>query len=204
MNETIPEEARVLVVAADPLARAGIAGLLVGAPGLLPVGAVAANDALGGVLSRTAPHVVVWDLGVNGGGETAFDPALPTLVLTDSAAEARLALDRGARGALSRRFEPARLAAALRAIVAGLLVVDHPIAALAERPPPRVTTTLSPRETEALELLAEGLSNKEIGVALGISEHTARFHVNAILDHLGARSRTEAVVLALREGLITL
>jgi DNA-binding NarL/FixJ family response regulator len=67
-----------------------------------------------------------------------------------------------------------------------------------------VTTTLSPRETEALELLAEGLSNKEIGVALGISEHTARFHVNAILDHLGARSRTEAVVLALREGLITL
>ena len=53
MNETIPEEARVLVVAADPLARAGIAGLLVGAPGLVPVGAVAANDNLARVLART-------------------------------------------------------------------------------------------------------------------------------------------------------
>lgn len=61
---------------------------------------------------------------------------------------------------------------------------------------------LTPREREALQLLAEGLSNKEIARRLGTSEHTAKFHVNAILGKLNAHSRTEAVTRAARLGLI--
>jgi DNA-binding CsgD family transcriptional regulator len=63
---------------------------------------------------------------------------------------------------------------------------------------------LTPRETQTLALLAEGLSNKEVGVRLAISEHTAKFHVMAVLDKLGATTRTEAVVLGARLGLVVL
>ena len=57
---------------------------------------------------------------------------------------------------------------------------------------------------EVLQLLAEGLPNKSIAQRLGISEHTVKFHVNAILGKLGAQSRTEAVILATRLGLVLL
>jgi two-component system, NarL family, nitrate/nitrite response regulator NarL len=63
---------------------------------------------------------------------------------------------------------------------------------------------LTPRELEVLELVAEGLSSKLIAVRLGISEHTAKFHVNAIMTKLGVQSRTEAVVRAARLGLLSL
>jgi len=64
--------------------------------------------------------------------------------------------------------------------------------------------TLTPRESEVLHLIAEGLPNKQIAQKLSISEHTVKFHVNAILTKLGAQSRTEAVVRATRAGLIAL
>ena len=64
--------------------------------------------------------------------------------------------------------------------------------------------TLTPREHQVLELLAEGLSNKEIASQLGVSPHTAKFHVTALLDKFGAETRTEAVVLAARAGLLAL
>jgi two-component system, NarL family, nitrate/nitrite response regulator NarL len=63
---------------------------------------------------------------------------------------------------------------------------------------------LTPREVDVLRLLGEGLPNKAIARRLGISEHTVKFHVNAILGKLGASSRTEAVVRATRLGLILL
>jgi DNA-binding NarL/FixJ family response regulator len=63
---------------------------------------------------------------------------------------------------------------------------------------------LTVRETEVLSLLAEGLSNKGIAARLGISEHTAKFHVNAILSKLGAESRAAAIVRAARLGLVAL
>jgi DNA-binding NarL/FixJ family response regulator len=63
---------------------------------------------------------------------------------------------------------------------------------------------LSARELDVLRGMAEGLSNKQIARALGISEHTVKFHINAILGKLDAQSRTEAVVRATRAGLILL
>jgi DNA-binding NarL/FixJ family response regulator len=63
---------------------------------------------------------------------------------------------------------------------------------------------LTPREQEVLRMLARGLANKEIAARLNISEHTVKFHVAAILGKLGAASRTEAVALGIRHGLILL
>jgi DNA-binding NarL/FixJ family response regulator len=69
---------------------------------------------------------------------------------------------------------------------------------------PRLVETLTSRETEVLELLAEGLSNKGIAARLGISDQTVKFHVASIGGKLGAANRTDAVRLAVRRGLIAL
>lgn len=118
------------------------------------------------------------------------------------------ALAIGARGALPREAGGARLAAALRAAAQGLVTLDESFAGALLRPqrplPEILVEPLTPREVEALQLLAEGLSNKEIGSRLGISESTAKFHVNAILGKLGAQGRTDAVVRAVRMGLVLL
>ena len=86
--------------------------------------------------------------------------------------------------------------------VAGVIVEDY----LGRRAasPPRPARALTPREREVLQLLAEGLANKAIAQRLAISEHTVKFHVNAIMSKLGAQSRTAAVVQATRLGLIML
>ena len=118
------------------------------------------------------------------------------------------ALAAGARGVLPRLADAARLTAALHAIAAGLTVLDDALAPAALRArsarPAALVEPLTPRESEVLQLLAEGLSNRTIAARLGISEHTAKFHVNAILGKLGASTRTEAIVAAARLGLVLL
>ncbi|HET9553953.1 MAG TPA: LuxR C-terminal-related transcriptional regulator, partial [Anaeromyxobacteraceae bacterium] len=106
-------------------------------------------------------------------------------------------VDRGARG-------PA-LAAALRAAAEGLLVLEPSLAGgWLRAPAPAAGEPLTPREREVLSLLAEGLGNKAIAARLGVSDHTAKFHVNAILGKLGAATRAEAIVVAARRGLVLL
>ena len=68
----------------------------------------------------------------------------------------------------------------------------------------RQDTGITPRELEVLGIMAKGAPNKTLALRLGISEHTVKFHVNSIMGKLGAQSRTEAVVLATRLGLISL
>jgi DNA-binding NarL/FixJ family response regulator len=71
-------------------------------------------------------------------------------------------------------------------------------------PPVEEGTALTPRELEVIRLMAHGLGNKSIARELGISTHTAKFHVASVLGKLGARSRTEAVSLGIRLGLVPL
>lgn len=130
----------------------------------------------------------------------------PWLALVASGARARAAMTGGFRGALGRDATPEVLAAAIEGLRQGIVVIDQrfavdvlPAATTAAAP-----LTLTPREHQVLELLAEGLSNKEIGAQLGVSPHTAKFHVTALLDKFGAETRTEAVVLAARAGLLAL
>jgi DNA-binding NarL/FixJ family response regulator len=129
---------------------------------------------------------------------------------------ARLAEERGlAFGALRRDATEEEILAAITAAGAGLIILDRRVAAglLAptERQPTRAAAEdegpgepLTTRELEVLQLLAQGLPNKIIAARLRISEHTAKFHVSAILMKLGAASRTEAVTSAARRGLLIL
>ena len=79
-----------------------------------------------------------------------------------------------------------------------------PAAEPASRPLAELAEPLTPRESEVLQMLASGLANKEIAAKLAISEHTVKFHVASILGKLGAGSRTEAVSLGIRRGLVLL
>ncbi len=110
----------------------------------------------------------------------------------------------GLRAALPLHVTPEEMVAAVSATHAGLLAV-HP-EALTQRAAaataPAAGTSLTSREREILELIAEGANNRVIAARLKISRHTVKFHVASVLAKLGARSRTEAVALALRAGLL--
>ncbi len=200
---------RLLVVSADPLVRGGLAALLGAAPGIAVVGQVAPGREAQAALRPPAPEVVAFDLGAGDAFvETLRDLAarLPVVALLSAESQGAEAIAAGARGALFRDATAERLAAALHAAARGLLAVDAGLALSVVRPPPggALDEPLTPREMEVLALLAEGLANKVIATRLGVSEHTAKFHVNAILGKLGAGSRSEAIVRAARLGLVVL
>jgi two-component system, NarL family, response regulator YdfI len=106
-------------------------------------------------------------------------------------------------GMLRADASPDQVIHAIRSVASGLMIFDS---ALIPRPTEDDTfaESLTPRETEVLRLLADGLGNKEIAAHLNISEHTIKFHIRSILAKLGASSRTEAVSRGLRSGLIEL
>jgi two-component system nitrate/nitrite response regulator NarL len=208
---------RVLIVGDDPLARGGLAFLLSSEPDL----AVAAQaDTLGAAAAaeNDDPDVAVWDLGPDTAAwrerlQEAAAGGPPALALlagqeSEEAEEAAsAALAAGVRGLLARDLDGGRLAAALRALARGLLVFDEALLQplLRPRPVPQAPLDpLTPRELEVLQLLAQGLSNRRIAERLGISEHTAKFHVNAIVTKLGAQTRTDAAIRAARLGLVLL
>lgn len=111
-------------------------------------------------------------------------------------------------GMLLRDSAPDAIVAALHALDSGLVVFDPTLSRLLRKPiypqPSPAAASLTPRENEVLQLLAQGLTNKAIALALGVTEHTVKFHVNAIMGKLDAQSRTEAVVRATQLGLIVL
>jgi two-component system, NarL family, nitrate/nitrite response regulator NarL len=201
----------VLLVGDDPLARGGLAYLLASEPGIVVV-AQAEPQTAAAAVERDDPEAAVWDLGPDPPGwlERLGDlgesgpPAIALLLDEGAAAEALAA---GARGLLFRDVEAGRLAAALRALAGGLLVFDDALLPPLVRPRPArepAPAPLTPRETEVLQLLAQGLSNRRIAERLGISEHTAKFHVNSIVGKLGAQTRTDAAIRAARLGLVLL
>ncbi len=109
---------------------------------------------------------------------------------------------------LLRHGEPVKLGVSLLAVAQGLVVCDDALAPflLPTRHPEQtpLVAALTAREGEVLQLVAEGFPNKTIADHLHISEHTVKFHLNAAMGKLGARSRTEAVVRATRLGLLLL
>jgi two-component system, NarL family, nitrate/nitrite response regulator NarL len=205
------EELRVLVVSGDPLARAGLGLLLGGQDGITVSGQVAPDEDWPGPGDPDAPHAALWDLGLGlrSGVEElrALSSGLPVVAVVADEADAREALAAGARGALSRNADGDLLAAALRAAALGLIVLEEVYArsfAPVQAEPTTLAEPLTPRELEVLQRLTQGLSNKQIAQRLGVSDHTAKFHVNAILGKLGVQSRSEAIVQAVRLGLVVL
>jgi len=197
---------RLLLVAEDAIARAGLRALAERS-GLSVAGDVAPDDLQPSHID--AADAIAWDAGAHGSldGVRGAAARLPVLALPWNTEQAREALAAGARGVLSRERLEEQLLPAVQAAVLGLLVVDEAFAEAVVRlraAADALIEPLTPRETEVLQLLAEGLTNRRLGERLGISEHTAKFHVNAILGKLGAQTRGEAIAQAARLGLLLL
>jgi DNA-binding NarL/FixJ family response regulator len=197
---------RVFVVAESAVVRAGLEALLRSNENF----EVAGSSADPGAAAEFHPDVVVfaWE---RGGDEPAPETASRTVILSDShdAEWTRDALRLGARAVLPRDASQEEIVAAVEAAAAGLVTLDpasleallgaSPRTAAAEPVEP-----LTPREIEVLRMLAEGEGNKAIAWKLSISEHTVKFHVASIMSKLRASSRTEAVTIGIRRGLILL
>lgn len=218
---------RLLIVAADPLARAGMRTLVEGAlierrfiesqPGLLIVGQIGIEETTPAEIDIYQPDILLWDLGWEPEESLTLleelelgevEGSLAVVALVPNKEPAVEAWSAGVRGMLFREVSSERLLVAIEAVYWGLIVVEPelmamliPAGVLSE---PLLVEQLTPRELEVLRLLAEGLSNKAIAQQLDISDHTVKFHVNAIMNKLGAQSRTAAVVQATRLGLIVL
>jgi DNA-binding NarL/FixJ family response regulator len=206
------EPLHLLLIADDPLARAGLAALLADVPECEVVGQMSSvgltADFPLDVL--TPPDAIIWDLGWDPADSVLEWPDVPAPVvaLLGDEEQATAVWQSGVRGILLRDMDTDKLLTAARAVANGLVVVEPKLASalLPAMDSDQFTPDepLTPREMEVLQRLAEGLTNKAIAQELGISEHTIKFHVNAIMGKLHAQSRTEAVVRATRLGLILL
>jgi len=210
---------RVFLIAASPLARAALQNRL-RPHGVKIVGSAAHIDAVDGQLSDTQPQALLVDASaeqletmIGSLADSDLAAEIPTVVLAEpgSSAVSAQALQAGIRAVLPSGLAADQLAAALQAVASGLVVLHPaevqaalPVAAPAWRPLAELAEPLTRREREVLQMLAAGLANKEIAARLGISDHTAKFHVAAILGKLGAATRTEAVALGIRRGLVLL
>ncbi len=213
---------RVLVAASSPTVRRGLEALLGSSPGVAVVGSSTPDvDAIAQQIEELQPDVVLLEAGRQDDDSSPVLPALsageaaaPALVvLTDQPAGswAVEAIRAGVRAVLPREATAEEIVAAVEAAAAGLVVLQPDVvdyllpSPLASRTlPVSLVQALSPREIEVLGMLAEGLGNKEIAWRLGISEHTVKFHVSSIFTKLDVSSRTEAVTLGYRLGLIML
>jgi NarL family two-component system response regulator YdfI len=205
---------RVLIVAASTVVRAGLESLLGSSPALQVAGKVSTLSSLQDLDAPEADVVLLDSDGValpvvlhREGG------ALPVVLLIGEreTGETMDVVRHGVRGVLPRAAGGDEIVAAIEAVAAGLIVVHPDVAnffqpqpGAEDRPGMSFEESLTPREVEVLALLAEGAGNKEIARQLRISEHTIKFHVGSILAKLGASSRTEAVTLGVRRGLIML
>ncbi len=213
-------ELRILVIAENFLARTGLAALLAEHGDFDLVGQVAGGELLADDIDVYRPDVLVWDFGWDPqmalecftelSDELGSDSLLPVLILLadeDRTGAVAAVLQDWPAGGVLKDADPDQLAAAINAIAQGMLVFDPVLNLLPTSQdliPEAPVESLTPREQEVLQLLAEGLANKMIAQQLGISDHTVKFHVNAIMTKLNAQSRTEAVVRATRLGLIML
>jgi DNA-binding NarL/FixJ family response regulator len=147
---------------------------------------------------------------VNGSRHSA--PALPVggapvlaLVGEEVSSGALADLEQGGASILSDGVSRDQLQAALRAVATGLSVRDPAVTHHLPRVPQvSAGEHLTPRERELLRFLGEGLSNREIAEALGLTDHTVKFHLRSIFAKLGVRTRTEAVSVAVRRGMLML
>ncbi len=207
---------RVIIVGDDRLSSVGLATLLSEQDSVEVVGQVIGDVAYTAATGSLDPQVLLWETGIDplGSLETiadASDADVPIVALVSEDASPQQVWNTGIRGLLpgvppTAMVSPAPAATSAAAIAPGaesrgsgprLDAADN-----ANQTDP--AQSLTAREREVLSLMAEGLPNKSIAARLEISEHTIKFHVNAILGKLDAQSRTEAVVLATRSGLLQL
>ena len=222
MQQTLSDTSsliRVLIVAQSVVMQAGLAALINTSPTMEVIGQ-ATIAALAAQIEHLQPDVVLmeWDA-----TEAEFPPLLspqPELnpvaivVLLDDWSQSVVTelLRAGVQGVLPNGATASELVAAIESAAIGLTVL-HPTIVDALLPglpatirplPTDAQQSLTTREIEVLGMLAEGLGNKTIARRLSISEHTVKFHIGSIFSKLNASSRTEAVILGARQGLVLL
>jgi NarL family two-component system response regulator LiaR len=198
--------------------REGLRGFLELQDGITVVGEAADGVEAVEQAARLHPDVVLMDLvmprldgvgAMQGLREAA--PEARVIVLTSFLEDDRLlpALQSGAAGYLLKNVAPSELARAIRAAHEGQAIIDPAVAArlistLSDGPAvrPAEAEQLTPREQEVLELIVGGRSNKRIALELGISEKTVKTHVGHVLAKLGVADRTQAALMAIRDGLV--
>ncbi len=213
------ERLRVGVLGDDPLARRVIVNALSAVADRVEVVASMDSSAINAPpQAALSTHAWLLDLGPSYRQDAEGSPLAlggqPLVALAPDAVSAVVALrETGAVSALSREASGPELAAAVEAACLGLTTLDDAflqallapvVPAALEEAAPAEQVHLTNRELEVVELLAEGRSNREVALALDISEHTAKFHISGLLHKLDAATRTEAVVRALRLGMLEL
>lgn len=209
---------RILLVDDHILFRKGVAALLANRPNVQVVGE--ARDGLEAIEAARSllPDIILMDIGMprcNGLEATRTIiremPYVSIIILTVSDDDQHLfdAIKSGAKGYLLKDLEPDRLYEMLESVSHGEAPLSGVIAAkiLTEfsRPDPAsepVVDQLTTRETEILQLIAEGKTNKEIAADLVISENTVKIHLRNILEKLHLQNRIQAAVYAIRQGLV--
>ena len=216
---TAPESIRVLVVDDHAVVRRGVVAYLEALEDVVVAGEAGDGQEALDRLARADAHgelpdVVLMDLqmprmdGVTATGELLRRfPQLRVVILTSFGETERVhaALESGASGYLLKDAGPAEVDAALRAAVRDEVILDAAVTRRLTqemRSPRTGLGALTAREKEVLVLIAEGRSNKDIAEQLVISERTARTHVSHLLSKMGLTSRTQAALLAVKEGLV--
>ena len=180
-------------------------------PEIRVAGTAATFPFLRSLMSETSADVALVDLRQEMPSSTPRDwlPELleltPIVLLSPEPDPAIFNLVRraGVGGVLESNASSEQIVQAIKCVASGLMVFDSALTPQSSEHEP-LAEQLTPRESEVLRLLANGLGNKDIAVKLSISEHTIKFHIHSILGKLGAASRTEAVTRGLRSGLIEL
>jgi two-component system NarL family response regulator len=206
-----PNAVRVLVVDDHPVVRQGLVAMLEEAPDILVVGQAGNGQEALAVFRQEQPDVTLMDLRMpQMDGVAAITaictefPAARIIVLTTYEGDEDIyqGLRAGAKGYLLKDAEPKELLDAIRAVHKGQKHIPPRVGAkLLER---MASPELSDRELEVLQLITTGKSTQAISKALYITERTVNFHINHILSKLGVEDRTQAVIVALRRGIVSL
>lgn len=203
------QKIKILIADDHAVVRMGLASLFSAKPDLEVVGQTKNGEIAIQEAARLVPDVVVMDLmmpGIGGIEAThAIHEATPNakvLILTSYATSDGIAraIDAGAKGAIMKSAENTELVAAIRKVASGEQYISPEIKSLMDTDPP--VAVLTGRQTEVLQSLSLGLTNKDIAKQLGISIRSVEEHVNHILERIGAANRAEAVGIALRKHLL--
>ncbi len=201
---------RILIVDDHPVVRAGLTSMLGTQQEVEVVATASSGDAALTTLSSTAADVMLLDLRMPGlsGVRTIQElrrsgHVIRIIVLTSFETDEDIyrAVQAGAQGYLLKDTSLKEMIEAIKNVHAGKRYIPRDIAArLAER---MMRTELTPRELEILHMLAKGLTNKQIGKVLNISDNTVKNHVNSVIEKLEVCDRTEAATTAIQRGLIS-
>ena len=204
------DKIRVLLADDHMVVRMGIASVLTFAGGMEVVGEAETGLAAVKLAHELKPDVVLMDLkmpGLGGAEATAQihaqDPEVKVLILTSFAAsvDIKKAMDAGASGALEKNSSRTEIIDAIHGVASGQQVMSEEIRNTIRSI--SVIPELSARKVEILNLVAKGLSNREIAEIVGVTSETVKDHVAKILKAIGASTRAEAVSMAINLGLIT-